>query len=52
MDETFSSNKKTQYLKILRFIFMMSAEGETRTPTKKPSQDPEPCVSTSSTTSA
>ena len=34
------------------FGFLVGAEGETRTPMKEPSLDPEPSVSTNSTTSA
>ena len=44
--------KKRAALFRLRLLLSDGAEGETRTPMKEPSLDPEPSVSTNSTTSA
>ena len=46
-------NVKKLSIETVLFVFIIcGAEGETRTPTRKPGLDPEPSASTSSATSA
>ena len=47
-----AQKKKSAKLNALRTFFLVGAEGETRTPMPLPALDPEPSVSTNSTTSA